>query len=129
MEVVVQTEYQDIYRIDIGVLLVINKFERDKLYGERCYLHSAKDRPYNKLTQGLRILKEDTSNREYNYDTKEYAIVCTVPSGTVTHYDFPIKLTDKSNWLYKIKTTGDSFSGNKKEILEMIDEIINLINN
>ncbi len=42
MEVVVKTDYQDIYRIKYGVLFVVNKFETFGLCFEN------KSKPYNK---------------------------------------------------------------------------------
>lgn len=42
-------------------------------------------------------------------------------------HSHPVKPTDKNNYRYEIKTTGDSFSGNKEEMLKLIDEIKNMI--
>lgn len=123
MEVVVVTDYQDIYRIDYGILLIINKYEYDYSYGESCWLHSAKDKPYHKSTQGLRILKEDTEHKGYNSETK------TIPKGKVLRHGFPVKITDKTNWRYGLKTTGDSFSGKSEDILKYLNEIKELIKN
>ena len=51
MEIVVKTDYQDIYRITDGVLSVVNKFHRiDSLP-----FHVVKNKPYNSKTQGLRV--------------------------------------------------------------------------
>ena len=121
MEIVVQTDYQDIYRITGGVLLIVNKFECDYSYGKYCYLHSAKDKPYNKLTQGLRILKEDTI---YN----SYGETHIIPKGCVTSHSFPIKpIANKLKWSYEVKTTANCFSGDASEILEMLNDIKNKI--
>ena len=50
IQVVVKTDYQDIYRITGGVLLIVDKF---KILDDTIY--SVKTKPYNKLTQYLRL--------------------------------------------------------------------------
>lgn len=128
MEVVVQTEYQDVYRVKCGVLLVVNKFEWDESYGGNCFLHSVKSSPYNKLTKDLRITKEDRMHKEYSHITKGYEDSKVVPTGTVLGISHPVKRTsDESKWVYEIKTTSSSFSGVAEDIIAMLDEIKNLI--
>lgn len=82
MEIVAQTDYQDVYRITDGVLLVVNKFisidysDKTKEY-IRVYMSKAKYKSYNKNCQTwLKVLKED-----YVY---EYCPVI-IPKGTVTY--------------------------------------------
>lgn len=126
MEIVAQTDYQDIYRITDGVLLVVNKFESidylDKTGKSKEYVHvygsKAKYKSYNKNCQNwLKVLKED-----YKY---EYCPVI-VPKGTVTYMGIPVICTkDKDKWKYELKTTGTAFSGNYDTMLEMLDNIIN----
>lgn len=61
MQVLAETEYQDLYRITDGVLLVVNKFKPID-YGEDKYvsLYDPKVKSYNKGCQKrLKILKED----------------------------------------------------------------------
>lgn len=83
MEIVAQTDYQDVYRITDGVLLVVNKFisidysDKTKEY-IRVYMSKAKYKSYNKNCQTwLKVLKED-----YVY---EYCPVI-IPKGKVTYY-------------------------------------------
>lgn len=123
MEVVAQTDYQDIYRITDGVLLVINKFEpidySDQTKEYVCVYNSkAKYKSYNKNCQvWLKVLKED---HEYKY------CPVVVPKGTVTYMDIPVICTkDKDKWKYELKTTGTAFSGTYDTMLEMIDTVIN----
>lgn len=121
MKIVVGSEYQDIYRITDGVLLVINKFryvdyspQTDRIIS----LYDGKFKPYNKNCQKkLRVLKEDCNM---------YGI--TIPKGTVTYGLFPVEIvSDKSDYEYEIKTTGNMFSGNSDSMLKMLNEIISKI--
>lgn len=129
MQVVVQTDYQDIYRVTDGVLLVVNKFEYDYSYGEHCFLYNTKDKPYNKLTQNFRILKEDAEYKVYNSNKRDFERVSIIPKGTVILHTFPVKPTsDQTKWAYEIKTTGNSFRGDYKEIVKLIDRIKERIN-
>lgn len=123
MEVLANTEYQDVYRIVDGVLLIVNKFKRI-IYDEDKYFRvsfsKAKFKSYNKGCQKwLKVLKEDYHD--------EYSNI-TVPKGTVLCQDYPVKLTIKpENYIYKIKTTGDAFGGDYTDMmtyLEMIAEIM-----
>lgn len=105
MEVLANTEYQDVYRIVDGVLLIVNKF----LYKD-----------YSKITKGIvRVTntKKDnckTYHKGCQYYLKElkkdyldtYAKV-TIPKGTVLYNGYPVELTTKpENYIYEIKTTG-----------------------
>lgn len=123
MEIVANTEYQDIYRITDGVLLVVNKFihidysDQTKEY-IHVYMSEVKYKSYNKNCQNwLKVLKED-------YESKYCPII--IPKGTVTYMDIPVICTnDKDKWKYELKTTGTAFSGTYDTILEMIDDVIN----
>lgn len=117
METLAETEYQDLYRITDGVLLVVNKFKPID-YGEDKYvsLYDPKVKLYNKGCQKqLKILKED-------YYSK-YADV-TVSQGTVLYYGRPVRLVNKNKWNYQIKTTGECFSGDIKKITELLNKIL-----
>lgn len=123
MEIVAQTDYQDIYRITDGVLFIVNKFipvdysDQTKEF-VHVYQTKAKYKSYNKNCQNwLKVLKED-----YEY---EYCPVIIV-KGTVTYMDVPVICTnDKDKWKYELKTTGTAFSGNYDTMLEMFDNVIN----
>lgn len=120
MQVLAETEYQDLYRITDGVLLVVNKF-KPIYYGEDKYvsLYDPKVKSYNKGCQKrLKILKEDYY--------KQYDDI-TVPKGTVLYYERPVELVDKSEWNYQIKTTGESLSGDFDEVTELLTSIIKII--
>lgn len=120
VQVLAETEYQDLYRITDGVLLVVNKF-KPIYYGEDKYvsLYDPKVKSYNKGCQKrLKILKEDYY--------KQYDDI-TVPKGTVLYYERPVELVDKSEWNYQIKTTGESLSGDFDEVTELLTSIIKII--
>ena len=119
MEVLANTEYQDVYRIVDGVLLIVNKFKRiiydeDKYF--RVYTSKAKLKSYNKGCQKwLKVLKEDYYDAYFNI---------TVPKGTVLYQDYPVEYTIKpENYIYEIKTTGDAFGGDYNEVMDMINNI------
>ena len=121
IEILAETEYQDLYRITDGVLLVINKFKPID-YREDKYvsLYDPKVKSYNKGCQKqLKILKEDY------YSKYEYV---TVYQGTVLYYGRPVELADKSEWNYQVKTTGEALSGDFDEVTELLNEILKKIN-
>lgn len=123
MEIVAQTDYQDIYRITDGVLFIVNKFisiDYSNLTDERIHIYrkEAKYKTYNKNCQNwLKVLKEDY---EYKY------CPVTIPKGTVLYMDVPVICTnDKDKWKCELKTTGTAFSGDYSMMLEMINNVIN----
>lgn len=121
VEILAETEYQDLYRITDGVLLVVNKFkpidyEKDKYVS----LYDPKVKSYNKGCQKrLKILKED-------YYSKYEDV--TVSQGTVLYYGRPVELVDKSEWNYQVKTTGEALSGDYHEITELLKSILKKVN-
>lgn len=122
IDVLANTEYQDIYRITSGVLLIINKFT--EIYKGEIVRVADEGRQlgYGHGTQKwLKILKSDKENRWGSNKVK-------VPMGTVTYDNIPVKpTTNKALWTYEIKTTGSSFSGNAEEITEMLSSIQQII--
>lgn len=122
MEVLANTEYQDVYRITNGVLLIVNKFLY-KDYSKKTKRivkvnNTGKDncKTYNKGCQSC--LKE--LKRDY-LDT--YATV-TIFKGIVLYHGYPVEPTTKpENYIYQIKTTGDAFSGDYSEVMDMIKSI------
>lgn len=120
VQVLAETEYQDLYRITDGVLLVVNKFKPID-YGEDKYvsLYDPKVKSYNKGCQKrLKILKKDYY--------KQYDDI-TVPKGTVLYYVRPVEFADKSEWNYQVKTTGEALSGDCHEITELLKIILKII--
>ena len=116
MEVVAKTEYQDIYRLKHGALLVVDKFE--KRYPNYPIVYLGRKSSYDPNTKGLYIAKVGRNDKD-----KEF-----VKTGTVISYTTPvISTTDKSKWKYKIKTSGEYFNGNASEMLKMLSEIEEII--
>ena len=120
LEILAKTEYQDLYRVTDGVLLVVNKFipieyENEKYF--TVYREKVKQGKYNKGCQDwLKVLKEDY------YD--EYRSI-TVPKGTVTYIDRPVVPTDnQSDWKYEVKTTGSALSGDFDMIEMLLSSIL-----
>lgn len=122
MQILAETEYQDLYRVIDGVLLVVNKFKPID-YSENTdrhiylYSSSAKTGKYNKGCQDcLKVLKNDY------YD--KYADI-TIPKGTVLYHNTPVEPTiDELEYQYQIKTTGDLFSGDADKMNNMLSNIL-----
>lgn len=120
MEILAETEYQDLYRITDGVLLVVNKFKPID-YGDNKWVHlfDPKVKSYNNGCQKqLKVLNEDYYNK---YDD------ITVPKGTVLYHGRPVEVAEKPVWNYQVKTTGESLSGDYHEITELLKIIIKII--
>lgn len=120
LEILAKTEYQDLYRVTDGVLLVVNKFIPIEYENEKYFtVHrkGVKQGKYNKGCQDcLKVLKEDY------YD--EYRNI-TVPKGTVTYIDRPVIPTDnQSDWKYEVKTTGSALSGDFDAIETLLSSIL-----
>lgn len=119
MQILAETEYQDLYRVTDGVLLVINKFEYIK-YDGLAFLFKPKVKRYHDGCQTqLKELKEDYYH--------SYSGI-TVPKGTILYHEVPVKLVEKDKWKYEIKTTGSSFSGDIYEMCKLLSEILEKIN-
>lgn len=126
MEVLANTEYQDVYRIVDGVLLIVNKFlykDYSKKTSRVVKVNNAgRDncKTYHKGCQSyLKELKRDF------LDT--YATV-TIPKGTVLYQYYPVEPTNKpENYIYEIKTTGNAFGGDYSEVMDMIKNIREVI--
>lgn len=124
MEIIVKTEYQEVYRVTGGVLLVINKFV--KMYPNE-YVHSSnwgtekkngKRKTYNKNTKDLYIQQFN----EISWSGKE------IPKGTILYFSEPVIASDnKYDWNYKVKTSGDSFSGDIDLIEDLLSNILYVI--
>ena len=125
IEILAETDYQDLYRISDGVLLVINKFKRIK-YPSESYFHvytsEAQYTSYNKGCQKrLKVLKED-------YKDKYHDII--VPKGTVLYMDYPVESTsNKADWTYEIKTTASCLGGDYATTENMLNTILNIMKN
>ena len=123
-----QSDYQDIYRISDGVLLVINKFKTMKIkdveYPSVHRTDKSNSRIYIKGCQnGLKKLI-----KEYKHEASWCEPEWSVPIGTVVYHNVPVEIVPEDEWEYQIKTTGEMFSGNLKRITELINELLMIIN-
>ena len=79
MEVLAKTEYQDLYRVTDGVLLVVNKFVPIEYENEKYFTvhrRGVKQGKYNKGCQDwLKILKEDYYDEYRNITTHFQPII------------------------------------------------------
>lgn len=121
MQVVCESDYQDIYRIKDGVLLIVNKFKKidysDKT--DRWVQIESKWKYKKECQDRLKILKKD-------YYDKWSGV--TVPKDTVLYYGAPVEIeTDPSQYEYQIKTTGEMFSGDSEMMLDYINDIVNVV--
>ena len=110
VEIVCQTEYQDVYRIKPYILLVADKFTLgDPVYYRSNHL-SKYTKPYSKGTEsGLRIDKYRDNGKVY-------------------YYDFIAHPASPNNYRFKLKTSGDAFNGNAEEfsyLMACCNEIVN----
>ena len=121
METVCKTDYQDIYRIKDGVLLIINKFRYiTNEDGTRDYIgYPLSNKHYASNCQSsLCVLTEEYYDR---HKQRTYNV------GQMIYRGYPIELTDKSEWNFQIKTTGDALSGDIGTIVMLLNEIIGRI--
>lgn len=122
MQTLANTEYQDLYRVTDGVLLVVNKFKLQlNSKGLPCtYVYSnAKRKSYHKGCQKqLQVLGSDWTN---------YDETVTLKKGDVIYCSYPVKLVPQDEWEYQIKTTGDLFKGNAENMQQMLSDILTVV--
>lgn len=120
MEVVTKTEYQDVYRVTDGVLLVVNKFV--PMFKNNCnYYEENRKRKYSAETKDLYVLQRDYED-EYNMFPEKLL------KGTVTYLSRPVVSTNNpTDWTYQLKTTGDAFSGNVFRFKELLSSTLYIV--
>ena len=115
IQVLAKTEYQDVYRVTDGVLLIVNKFEY--MFEQRSLVdYSGRRRKmYHKNTKDLAINQEDKIDWHKNF----------IPKGTVLYHNYPVIATEnQTDWTYEIKTTGDALSGDYMVIESLLSNIL-----
>lgn len=120
METIAKTEYQDVYRVTDGVLLVVNKFVKmfPNSYGLIYDKGQGRRKKYHTNTKDLYILQKDYEDEYGQFPDK-------ILKGTVTYYSRPVVATDnQSDWTYQLKTTGICFSGNVYEFDSILSSIL-----
>ena len=119
MQTLCKSDYQDVYRVKDGVILIVNKFDYvvDKDGYRRRFNVSGKNSI--SYANGCRDLKKVTSRIEGYSRNAEI--------GDILYHGYPVKLIPKKDWDYQIKTTGDMFSGNKNDITKFLEDINKII--
>lgn len=124
VEKICESDYQSMYRITDGVLLVINKFEYMSFPDDQypCVHRSNNKRIWKRYTRGCQTdlveLTVDYQNKYRNW---------SIPKGTVLYDGHPVQIVPKSQWDYQIKTTGAAFSGNRSEMFMLLSRIEDII--
>lgn len=127
LEIVVQSDYQDIYRISDGVLLVINKFNTMKIEGVKYPSVHRTDK------SNSRIYKKGCQNglkkliKEYKHEESWCDPEWSIPIGSVLYHDVPVEIVPENEWEYQIKTTGEMFKGNSYKMNELLNSILQII--
>lgn len=119
MEVIAETEYQDVYQIKYGVSIVVNKFKPMEVKGilfPMCYTNKSNSEWYAEgCEEDLRIL-----TREYYVDKIGNVPAWSLPAGTVVYKGVPVTLTGKDKWEYKLKIRRSDFTGSYEEMRELL---------
>ena len=117
METLCQSDYQDLYRVMDGVLLVVNKFKY-VLENGKCRISTySKSRDSTVYAKGCQDQLRKLTKSGKAYDDNTY------PKGTVVYYGYLIKKCPVEEYDFQIKTTGDLFSGNVTRLTEILKEI------
>ena len=127
MEILTKTDYQDIYRIIPGVLLIVNKFKYMKIEGvDYPHIYNTNKSNCKNYAKGCQNdLKQLT--QKYTHKKSWCEPEWTLPKGTIMYYNRPVEIASKDEWEYQIKTTGDAFSGNRENIMKLLSVITNII--
>ena len=126
MEQITKHEYLDVYRIADGVLLKVKKYKDS----ETCHIGWHTIEKYKSSLTKLKGLK---NLFVVNSDIKcEYGWFELNVGDVIFESEHIIPITNPSEYRYEIKTTGEMFSGNYKEvsnylyiIIEIMDKYLN----
>ena len=125
IEIVQQHKIRDVYRITDGVLIKVNKFKQNE-----------RDGWYWSTTQKYKNQMEKVDGIKNCFKLKEDCVrpywtplgdgVSNSPAGTIIFEDCPIEILDisqKEEWFYELKTTGQAFSGDYGEFEMLLDKV------
>lgn len=116
-EIVQQHEYQDIYRLCHGVLVIVHKYEQVSHW-----LTGFKPSMGTKI-KGIKNCYKLKDSLEESWTRKIY------PEGTIVLDGVVINPIDNSqNYRYELKTSGAYFSGNMEEFYKLLDNARKIIN-
>ena len=126
METIVQTEYQDVYRLKAGVLLKVNKFKyinysdkNSQKFVTVDYL-KAKCRLYDKNCKNLHILEEDYYDPFYGVTILKGTLIYGLLIGLAVE-----SCQNKSEWTYEVNTFRGTYT--YLDIIQMINELMETI--
>lgn len=128
MEVLALTDYQDIYRITGGALLVVNKFKEQAYVKTRlsyCGWSALVERNKKKIKKIHPKCQEQLRIVENGFTDKQTGIF--LKKGTVLYNCRPVELIPENEWDYQIRTSDKSFSGTSEEMDKMLSDILFLI--
>lgn len=109
-------EIQDIYRIQDGLLLVVNKYIR---LGHNLYGKSKGKTKQQRGCKGLTITTADITDKFLNV---------TYPIGTLLLNGSPVRATaDINRFKFEIKSSGGTIEGSITEVRRSLQEIENII--
>ena len=118
MEVLCKSDYQDLYRVMDGVLLVVNKFRYTLENGKYRISTYSKSRDSTVYVKGCQ-----DQLRKLVKPRQSYICGSVCPAGTVVYYGYLIEKCPVEEYDFQIKTTGDLFSGNAAQLTEVLEEI------
>lgn len=125
IQVLTKTEYQDVYRVTNGVILMVKKFipmKLDNIENPRVYwTDKTNSKIYHQgCEKSLKVLTKECRCKKILYDPE-----WVIPKGTVIYNSIPVVATNNpSDWKYEIKTTGNAFSGDSKTIEKLLNDIL-----
>lgn len=123
MKVICETDYQDIYQIQSGVRLVINKFKVRR--GTTIHWDS-RGKKFKRYAKGCSPQLETCKEEFQMYCYKDEKLI-TCPPGTPLYCEQLIEKVDPQHWKYLIRSAGGEIDGNAEETIKTLKEIINLI--
>ena len=123
MKVICETDYQDIYQIQSGVRLVINKF---KVRWDTSIHWDSKGKKFKRYAKGCSPQLKTCKEEFQMYCYKDEKLI-TCPPGTLLYGEWLIEKVDPQHWKYLIRSAGGEIDGNAGEAMKTLKEIMSLI--
>lgn len=117
IEVIVKTDYRDVYQIEDDIFLVVNKFKYVAYDNGIPSIIYYNIKPYNNNCDGLTVMTK--------------TIMCNhvqLVKGTILYHGRPVKLTDnKEQWEYNFFAKKLDISLNQEKVLQALEELKKII--
>ncbi|MFE8701150.1 hypothetical protein ACFYKX_11145 [Cytobacillus sp. FJAT-54145] len=121
MQIIQQHSLQDIYRIQDGLLVVVNKYKSLSYYEPQ--LEKVKKKKLKGISKAYELVEEVTV--EKYYPTRQFV---TYPANSlILHSKVVEPLTDPQDYYYEIKASGGTIEGNLETILQTQAKIQQLL--